>query len=89
MKPWQLETIPTNYRELMTDEECDAIAPLVRTAPAMARALCMVEYSDNDDIDMCPACRHCIGHAADCKLDAALTAAGLDAAAREEVRRGT
>jgi len=67
---------------------------LAAAAPAMARALCEVEWRGFavDEANVCPA-RGCRGeekkhpHSPDCALDAALTAAGLDAAAREEVRR--
>lgn len=70
-------------------------AKLAAAAPMLARALCEVEWRGFavDEANVCPA-RGCRGeegkhsHSPDCALDAALTLAGLDAAAREEVRRG-
>lgn len=61
-------------------------ATLAAAAPALARALCRVEWSSG----------HCEGcgqgsrywHLADCPIDAALTAAGLSEKDREKVRRG-
>lgn len=85
-----------------SDEE----GALAAAAPALARALCRVEWGSFRDIsdygtreEVCPACcchvrrfaRASVvvgGHAANCPLDAALTAAGLTAEDREEVRRG-
>ena len=72
-------------------------ARLAAAAPALVRALLMVEwggldrdYYDTDElIVVCPCCEEPARHARDCELDAALTAAGLatqeerDAARRE------
>ena len=69
-----------------SDEE----GALAAAAPALARALCRVEWNVWGDCDvLCPCCcaPRLRGHAADCPLDAALTAAGLGAEDREEVRR--
>ena len=77
--------------------ECESLRPrawaatLIAAAPALARALCRVEWNVWGDCDvLCPCCcaPRLRGHAADCPLDAALTAAGLSAEDREEVRRG-
>ena len=94
-KPWEIERLTMNFADLMTEDEVNAIAPMVCAAPAMARALCEVEWRGFavDEANVCPA-RGCRGeegkhsHSPDCALDAALTLAGLDVAAREEVRRG-
>ena len=69
-----------------SDEE----GALAAAAPALARALCRVEWNVWGDCDvLCPCCcaPRLRGHAADCPLDAAQTAAGLGAEDREEVRR--
>ncbi len=70
---------------------------LIDAAPAMARALCLVEWSGNERYGYGPACPVCMElppppagdgkHAHTCALDAALTAAGLDAEARGKVRQ--
>lgn len=81
-----------------------ADASLIAAAPAMARLLCRLEWSGYDGFDsghggwiVCPICRThpperlpqtTWRHAPDCALDAALTAAGLDAEERERVRGG-
>ena len=79
-----------------------ASARLAAAAPALARALCRLEAVpvSADDVDWGPSdnwhkCLCCylmprlhFGHKPGCHLDAALTAAGLSAEDREEVRRG-
>ena len=59
---------------------------LAAAAPALARALCRLEWATG----FCEACYrkgyYC--HRPGCSIDAALTAAGLSAEDREEVRRG-
>ena len=60
---------------------------LAAAAPALARALCRVEWPGGY-CGECESERFYGGHAPDCPLDAALTAAGLTAEDREEVRRG-
>ena len=75
-----------NTMSLADQEHGLGRATLIAAAPALARALCRVEWSSG----------HCEGcgqgsrywHLADCPLDAALTAAGLSEKDREEVRRG-
>lgn len=73
----------------------NAAANLVAAAPALARALLMLETCgrggwDSWDGGMCPTCyqvdpaRH--GHRAACQLDAALTAAGLPHGSRDDAR---
>ena len=92
-KPWEIDQLTMNFADLMTEDEVNAIAPLVCAAPAMARALCIAESVDSDGHGLLCACcgRNTVDeprepHEPDCALDAALTLAGLDAAAREEVR---
>ena len=77
--------------------ECESLRPrawaatLIAAAPTLARALCRVEWNVWGDCDLlCPCCYapRLRGHAPTCYLDAALTAAGLTAEDREEVRRG-
>lgn len=67
----------------MTEER----AKLAAAAPAMARALCAVEdseaYAGGRVCCLSEPGQH---HSDDCVVDAALNAAGLDAAAREAVR---
>lgn len=96
-------------RMSLADQELGlARSLLAAAAPALARALCRVEWGSYRDItdyesqeEVCPACdcppvtitnRYGVvtpgGHAPDCPLDAALTAAGLATEDREEVRRG-
>lgn len=80
------------------------VAELFAAAPAMARSLAMVERLEHDEgFEYCAGCGTTWGrvydnatdtetkkveHLAGCHLDAALTAAGLDADAREAVRKG-
>jgi hypothetical protein len=84
---------------------CAGALKLAAAAPAMARALALVEWAEETPAHgmCCPCCGRgeWEGHSryqpgniygaepgtVSCELDAALTAAGLDAAAREEVRR--
>jgi thioredoxin reductase len=68
-------------------------AHLIAAAPAMARLLCRLEWSSVQDETGCVVCGEFADgdvpeHTADCPLDAALTAAGIDAAERERVRGG-
>lgn len=73
--------------------ECnDEHAALIAAAPAMARLLCRLEWSSVQDETGCVVCGEFADgdvpeHTADCLLDAALTAAGLDAEERERVRQ--
>jgi hypothetical protein len=64
-------------------------ARLIAAAPAMARALAMVEWEGWNDHDECPYCGEVpqLGHGPACVLDAALTQAGLSPADREAVRK--
>jgi hypothetical protein len=71
----------------------EAWAKLLAAAPAMARLLCRLEWSSVQDETGCVVCGEFADgdvpeHTADCPLDAALTAAGIDAAERERVRGG-
>ncbi len=83
--------------------EAHAYATLAAAAPGLARALCRVEWEGSLNPSGDPACPECRcppqaamgasglypgGHAPDCPVDAWLTAAGLTAEDREEVRRG-
>lgn len=65
---------------------------LAAAAPALARALCLVEWSERlDDANhlYCPSCgaADAQGHAPKCRLNDALTAAGLMREDREAVRQ--
>jgi len=64
-------------------------AHLIAAAPAMARLLCRLEWSQTR-VDLvphtCPACWMAGNHHAKCELDAALTAAGISPEERERVR---
>jgi hypothetical protein len=76
----------------MPPADVEATARLAAQAPAMARALCLVEHSPLDGGLGCASCgaevQHdgAIAHEADCALDITLTAAGLTPADREAVR---
>lgn len=63
-----------------------ALDRLIRAAPALARALCRIEWPEG----YCGECRaeRPYGHQPGCGVDAALTAAGLSHEDRMEVRRG-
>lgn len=100
-KPWEIDHLTMNFADLMTEDEVNAIAPMVCAAPAMARALCHAEWFLNGDSMQnhewwqCPECGASNRnddepaggtHMANCQLDQALTAAGIDAAERQAVR---
>ena len=101
-KPWRYDE--EGRRVWGTDSDGDFLVAeyvqpahgrIIAAAPALARALCRVEWLGSADGPGCPWCLseqglspHLSQHAADCPLDAALTAAGLTAEDREEVRRG-
>lgn len=99
-KPWLEEWRAAGSRVEFNDSAFQhayakdpATAKLISAAPAMARALCRLEYGTLKEFDNHPSCPWCETfdgdeHDPDCGLDAALTSAGLDTAAREEVRRG-
>lgn len=65
-------------------------ATLAAAAPAMARALCIVEWCESEDDLKVLQCSWCMqtepNHQGYCGLDKALTQAGLDNEAREIVR---
>ena len=97
-KPWRYDE--EGRRVWGTDSDGDFLVAeyvqpahgrLITAAPTLARALCRVEWNVWGDCDLlCPCCYapRLRGHAPTCYLDAALTAAGLSAEDREEVRRG-
>ena len=92
-RPWWMQgwVARGNTAELVSDEllyPAD-VARIIAAAPAMARALCLVEWTDNVRGDMCRACGRLEteGHRNHCPLDAALTAAGLSPEDREQVRK--
>lgn len=105
MKPWEEEWVfgPNSSVDLQHRGLCSRVATfagigraerqqLTIAAPAMARALCMVEFGGHDASDgaeICPGCyaEPSEAHGPVCWLDLALTAAGLDAAARAAVRK--
>lgn len=93
-KPWRYDK--EGQRVWGTDDDGDFLVAeyvqptrggLIAAAPALARALCRVEWPGGY-CGECESERFYGGHAPDCPLDAALTAAGLTAEDREEVRRG-
>lgn len=85
------ELLSTGGASHLDNDERNAVAKLAAAAPALARALCLVEWEGRySDLRCCPWCGAASPAAHDdrCELDAALTSAGLDAAAREAVRKG-
>ena len=94
-KPWLEKHDHADVRETLVEEGyTEEWVALFTAAPAMARALCFVEWEGliyGDSEPCCPSCHvrelPDRKHNPSCELDATLKAAGLDAAAREEVRR--
>lgn len=92
------------YEVATVEHDDEPAARLIAAAPAMARALCLLERGTVITDDGCPSfpehygtegCCGCgeetltddgVVHAPNCPVDAALTEAGLDAAARAAVR---
>jgi len=91
-KPWLPEHNHDDIREELTEAgHTEEWVAFFCAAPAMARALCRLEYGTLKEFDNHPSCPWCEtfegeGHDPDCEIDSSLAAAGIDAAAREEVR---
>lgn len=103
-KPWLVDgpALDPKLLAMLDGAGRDAFAHVLlhAAAPALARALCRVEFGDTVSrfagtqygggalLESCPSCLGDGRHAFDCPIDDALTAAGLTAADRAEVRRG-
>lgn len=98
MKQWDADGNTANLGEgeLLTPAD---VARIIAAAPAMARALCLAEFSGYDPVrgcDVCPVCKSFgydgstsppAPHDPDCGLHQSLTAAGLSPEDREAVRK--